>query len=321
MADAKKLDDISHRLSESIERIDVLQSRKALPWTTRLRNHVGRNSSQLANVVLTGCIFAVAAGRLNQRREYEVCLVSIGHLQPMHVEPSRDSHSGDTGQPAQAVTAKMEAERSALSAENSRCYTFTGMGPMRFSVLQPARAMCAQIDAGCRLRRELDEASTSYRRLADGVAAELDKRAWWHSLATRIKGVLQATQPDSASVRSTVPSLHGSSQLLKAADKEKVLQEPPCFSRRKFNAHVNWNDSVCFHRVAAAPCPRVLPSDSSGAMKNLFNYLVQPVQLGLSSVLLIGTPYCNGASLTMAVPVTPRDNPLQQLNSISHTLP
>ena len=72
MADGKKLDDISHRLAESIERIDTLQSRKALPWTTRLRNHVGRNSSQLANVVLAGCIFAVAAGRLNQRREHEV---------------------------------------------------------------------------------------------------------------------------------------------------------------------------------------------------------------------------------------------------------
>ena len=72
MSDTKRLEEISERLGETMQRIDALQSRKKLPWTTRLRNHVGRNSSQLTNVVLAGCVLAVAAGRLTQQREHEV---------------------------------------------------------------------------------------------------------------------------------------------------------------------------------------------------------------------------------------------------------
>ena len=98
----------------------------------------------------------------------------------------------------------------------------------------------------CRLRRQLDEASTSYRSLADGVAAELDRRAWVHSLATRIKGVLQATQPDSASVRSKVPPLQGSSELVKTADREQV-QQALCYSCRLWNA--------CCGQGAQSYCP------------------------------------------------------------------
>ena len=72
MPDAKRLEEISQRLEDTMQRIDTLQSRKTLPWTVRLRNHMGRSSSHLANIVLAGCILAVAAGRLNQQHEHEV---------------------------------------------------------------------------------------------------------------------------------------------------------------------------------------------------------------------------------------------------------
>jgi hypothetical protein len=72
MPDTKRLDEISRDLGDTMQRIDDLQRRRNLPWTVRLRNHMGRSSSHLANIVLAGCILAVAAGRLNQQHEHEV---------------------------------------------------------------------------------------------------------------------------------------------------------------------------------------------------------------------------------------------------------
>jgi hypothetical protein len=80
MASEQKLGEISKALKDSIERIDALQQRKALPLSVRLRQHLVRNSGSLTNVLLAGCIFAVAAGRLNQQSQYQVRQAPFGKL-------------------------------------------------------------------------------------------------------------------------------------------------------------------------------------------------------------------------------------------------
>ncbi len=72
MASEQKLGEISKALNESIERIDALQNRKALPLSMKIRQHLAKNSGSLTSVLLAGCIFAVAAGRLNLKSEFQV---------------------------------------------------------------------------------------------------------------------------------------------------------------------------------------------------------------------------------------------------------
>lgn len=71
MASEQKLGDISKALKESIDRVDALQQRKSLPLAVRLRQHLAKNSGSVTNILLAGCIFAVAAGRLNQQRQHQ----------------------------------------------------------------------------------------------------------------------------------------------------------------------------------------------------------------------------------------------------------
>ena len=163
---------------------------------------------------------------------------------------------------AQAETAKLEAEKSALCAENSRyALLSTSMVLLPHHAAAGKNTACIMA-AACRLRRELDEASTSYRNLAVGVAAELDKRAWLHSLATRIKGVLQATQPDSAPVRKALPSLQGSSNHDKTAHNEQVWQAPCYWSCQATACCKRGRSNSVFYRVAVAVYPRVSPFDT-----------------------------------------------------------
>lgn len=72
MASEQKLGEISKALGDTIKRIDTLQKRKSSPLSVKLRQHLARNSGNLTNVLLAGCIFAVAAGRLSQQSEHQV---------------------------------------------------------------------------------------------------------------------------------------------------------------------------------------------------------------------------------------------------------
>ena len=72
MASEHNLGEISKALRESIDRVNALQQRKSLPLAIRLRQHLARNSGNVTNIILAGCIFAVAAGRLNQQNQYQV---------------------------------------------------------------------------------------------------------------------------------------------------------------------------------------------------------------------------------------------------------
>ncbi|CAL8467775.1 g7313 [Coccomyxa elongata] len=71
MASEQKLGEISKALKDSIQRVDALQQRKSLPLAVRLRQHLAKNSGNVTNVLLAGCIFAVAAGRLNQQSQHQ----------------------------------------------------------------------------------------------------------------------------------------------------------------------------------------------------------------------------------------------------------
>lgn len=72
MASEEKLGEISRALSHSIERMDNMQSRKAVPLFSRLRQHFSTQSGNITSVILAGCVLAVAAGRLNLKQEHQV---------------------------------------------------------------------------------------------------------------------------------------------------------------------------------------------------------------------------------------------------------
>ena len=77
MGSEKKLSEISDSLSETLKRIDTLQKQSKTSWLTRFRQHLAKNNQHLHSIILAGCVFAVAAGRLQQKSEYEVI--------PLHV--------------------------------------------------------------------------------------------------------------------------------------------------------------------------------------------------------------------------------------------
>ncbi|CAL5219754.1 g1654 [Coccomyxa viridis] len=71
MGSEKKLSEISNSLSETLQRIDTLQKQSKTSWLTRFRQHLAKNNQHLHSIILAGCVFAVAAGRLQQKSEYE----------------------------------------------------------------------------------------------------------------------------------------------------------------------------------------------------------------------------------------------------------
>ena len=75
MASEKKLSDISDNLSKTLNRIETLQKQSKLSWTARFRQHLSKNNQHLNTIILAGCVFAVAAGRLQQKSEFEVLLL------------------------------------------------------------------------------------------------------------------------------------------------------------------------------------------------------------------------------------------------------
>lgn len=72
MASGKKLSEISNSLSETVQRIETLQKQSKTSWFSRFRQNLAKNNQHLHSIILAGCVFAVAAGRLQQKSEFEV---------------------------------------------------------------------------------------------------------------------------------------------------------------------------------------------------------------------------------------------------------
>lgn len=72
MASEKKLTEISESLSQTLNRIETLQKQSKMSWTARFRQHLAKNNQHLHSIILAGCVLAVAAGRLQQKSEFEV---------------------------------------------------------------------------------------------------------------------------------------------------------------------------------------------------------------------------------------------------------
>lgn len=66
----QRLQNLSDRLGNTLNRIDELQKKPTLG--ARLRNHLRAQSGSILNVILAGCVFSVAMGRLAQKNQHEV---------------------------------------------------------------------------------------------------------------------------------------------------------------------------------------------------------------------------------------------------------
>jgi hypothetical protein len=72
MSSQQKLGEISRALNKSIERMDAMQRGKAAPFSDQLRQHIAKNRGNLTNIILAGCVFAVAIGRFNLNQQHQV---------------------------------------------------------------------------------------------------------------------------------------------------------------------------------------------------------------------------------------------------------
>lgn len=72
MSSDKKIAEIKQQLGEAVQRIETIQSGHKQPLLTRISSHLKTQSGSIVNVVLTASLFAVAVGRLHQKRQHEV---------------------------------------------------------------------------------------------------------------------------------------------------------------------------------------------------------------------------------------------------------
>ena len=70
MSTDQRLQQLSEQLGQTVNRIDQLQKKPTL--TARLGRHFRAQGSNILSVVLAGCVFSVATGRLIQKNEHEV---------------------------------------------------------------------------------------------------------------------------------------------------------------------------------------------------------------------------------------------------------
>ena len=70
-ASEEQLKALRAQIKDGIRKID--ETMKPKPFWQRVRAHVGRNQSNLTNVVLAGSLFAVAIGRYAVAKQLEVC--------------------------------------------------------------------------------------------------------------------------------------------------------------------------------------------------------------------------------------------------------
>ena len=70
MSSDHRLQELKDKLDGTIKRIETVQKGSSL--SSRLRSHLRMQAPNLANVVLAGCVFAVAFGRLQLQNQQEV---------------------------------------------------------------------------------------------------------------------------------------------------------------------------------------------------------------------------------------------------------
>ena len=70
-ASEEQLKALRAQIKDGIRKID--ETIKPKPFWQRVRAHIGRNQSNLTNVVLAGSLFAVAIGRYAVAKQLEVC--------------------------------------------------------------------------------------------------------------------------------------------------------------------------------------------------------------------------------------------------------
>lgn len=72
MSEDQKLQELSLKLKDTVDRIDKMQQKPS--FTARLGRHIRMQSNSIIHAMLAGCIFTVALGRLAQKNEFEVSL-------------------------------------------------------------------------------------------------------------------------------------------------------------------------------------------------------------------------------------------------------
>ena len=68
------LDQISKELGEAVKRIEKIQAAEKPPFAQRLSNHFRKHGNNLTSLVLAGCLFFVALGRLDLKTSHQVDL-------------------------------------------------------------------------------------------------------------------------------------------------------------------------------------------------------------------------------------------------------
>ncbi|KAK9864208.1 hypothetical protein WJX84_012125 [Apatococcus fuscideae] len=65
------LDQISKDLGDAVKRIEKIQAAEKPPIATRLTNHIRKHGNNLTSLVLAGCLFFVALGRLDLKNSQQ----------------------------------------------------------------------------------------------------------------------------------------------------------------------------------------------------------------------------------------------------------
>ena len=79
------LDQISKELGEAVKRIEKIQAAEKPPFAQRLTNHFRKHGNNLTSLVLAGCLFFVALGRLDLKSSHQVDLEKLKSLKAYSV--------------------------------------------------------------------------------------------------------------------------------------------------------------------------------------------------------------------------------------------
>jgi hypothetical protein len=70
MSEDQKLQNLSSKLQDTVDRIDKLQQKPT--FRARVGRHLRLQSNSIIHAMLAGCIFTVALGRLSQKNKFQV---------------------------------------------------------------------------------------------------------------------------------------------------------------------------------------------------------------------------------------------------------
>lgn len=68
------LDQISKDLDQAVKRIEKIQAAEKPPLAQRFTRHIRKHGNNLTSLVLAGCLFFVALGRLDLKNSHQVDL-------------------------------------------------------------------------------------------------------------------------------------------------------------------------------------------------------------------------------------------------------